>query len=238
MKILILTLDLLGDMIMTTPVISALREAYPYDQIDILVRQQYRELFLYNPNINNVLTAPSRKEMQRYPSKYFEVIKKIRSGHYDIAISTHSADITAIFTMFSGAKKKYGFIPKKYYSIFYTKSELLGKTNREAKGIHRVEINLTVLELLGIQVNKQYPPKIWIDDNTLFEAERLWVEAGLGKTKVIGLNPGGYTDADIKQWTNEGFAELADMLQNNGFQVVFFGGTNEIEVVDKIRKLM
>ncbi|MGE5606045.1 MAG: glycosyltransferase family 9 protein, partial [Bacteroidota bacterium] len=68
-------------------------------------------------------------------------------------------------------------------------------------------------------------------------AEKIWNDAGLAGFKVIGLNPGGVSVPE-KLWTPQGFAELADLLQNRGFIAAFFGGTYEIGTVNKIRSLM
>ena len=54
-RILIITLSNVGDIILTTPVISALSKEFPGSRIDVMVGPQGREIFDHDPRIFKVI---------------------------------------------------------------------------------------------------------------------------------------------------------------------------------------
>jgi heptosyltransferase-2 len=54
-KIAIIRLSSLGDVLLTTPVIRALKQKYPNSEIDFIIKKQYADVLKFNPNISNVI---------------------------------------------------------------------------------------------------------------------------------------------------------------------------------------
>ena len=55
-KILIIRLSSIGDILLTTPFIRALRKKYPQSVMDFVVKEQYADLLKTNPHVSNVIT--------------------------------------------------------------------------------------------------------------------------------------------------------------------------------------
>ena len=54
-RILIIRMSAFGDIILTTPLIRALKKAYPEAKIDFLTKKQFEPLLIYNPHLERVI---------------------------------------------------------------------------------------------------------------------------------------------------------------------------------------
>jgi heptosyltransferase-2 len=85
-KILIIRFSSLGDIVLTSPLISSLKKLFPEYQIDFLVREQYSELVRFNPNITKIITF----DVEEGLSGLWKLRKKIFSEKYDIILDIHN----------------------------------------------------------------------------------------------------------------------------------------------------
>lgn len=82
---LIIRLSSLGDILLTTPSIRCLRQAYPKARIDVLIRAQYRGLLEGNPHLSNLILFPDQGD--------FAALRKTASElrcRYDVVIDLHT----------------------------------------------------------------------------------------------------------------------------------------------------
>jgi len=92
MKILLVRNDNIGDLINTTPAITALRKYYPSAQIDILVNTENQSAIFNNPNINKIYIYQKSKHVRNFFKKIKSIFHKlfliqtIKKNHYDWAI--------------------------------------------------------------------------------------------------------------------------------------------------------
>ena len=67
-KILVIRLSSLGDVLLTTPLIRAMKKKNPSIQIDFVVREQFSDAVQYNPNLNKIYKySNSKSEKTRNP---------------------------------------------------------------------------------------------------------------------------------------------------------------------------
>jgi ADP-heptose:LPS heptosyltransferase len=91
--ILLLRPDHLGDVLMTTPVLHALKLNAPDAQITMMVGPWSSEVVAHHPDIDRLLTCPFpgfQRAAQKALAPYtllFSVAKQLRRGHYDLAIN-------------------------------------------------------------------------------------------------------------------------------------------------------
>jgi heptosyltransferase-2 len=82
---LIIRLSSLGDILLTTPAIRCLRQAYPKARIDVLIRAQYRELLADNPHLSHLILFPDQSD--------FATLRKTAAelrGRYDVVMDLHT----------------------------------------------------------------------------------------------------------------------------------------------------
>jgi heptosyltransferase-2 len=149
MKILIIQTAFIGDVVLATPLIEALKEKNPYSCIDFLVRKGNESLLSNNPKINKVLVFDKKKHKYR---NMFRLIKKIRSQSYDYVVNAQRFFATGLITAFSGAKVKTGF---KKNPLSFTFTHKIPHKITKTGSIHEAERNLALLEPFAGKVFKK-----------------------------------------------------------------------------------
>jgi heptosyltransferase-1 len=112
MKILIVKTSALGDLIHTFPVLSYLRNRFPFAQIDWVVEASFAELVEAHPHVTRVLTIESKK-WRKAPFHFWEEIKNfwsiLRETEYDFVFDLQGNVKSAAILAQARAKEKVGF---------------------------------------------------------------------------------------------------------------------------------
>lgn len=213
-KILVIRLSSLGDVLLTTPVLRALRKKYPSSQIDFLVKPQYKDAVEYNPNINQVFEYTGQ-------SKLF---KELKSSKYDVVIDLQNNLRSRIIT-FKLRTKVYRFKKKtiKKFLLVKFKINLLKNFGPIPKRYAEVVPNL-LLDEKGLEIflpqKHQYEISLEEENDNYF----------------IGFCPG--SRHFTKRWPAEYFVELGLKLLRDNYKIVLFGGKDDKEICSKIWELI
>ncbi|MBN1558831.1 glycosyltransferase family 9 protein [candidate division KSB1 bacterium] len=223
-RILISRLRFMGDVILTTPAVHALRQAYPDARITYLAEAPFAELLLHHPDIDDVLVV------QKNNSKAMrQLFMKLLTSRFDIAIDLFCNPRSAILIWFSGARIRIGgeFRGRR---LLYNRLIPFESIQRNA-----VDFHLNYLSPLNIVYNK-VEPFIQITDE-----EKEWARSYLRRQNfdlsrpIVGLHPGATWPA--KQWLPERFAMLADrIVRDLNAQVLFTMGPNEVSLLRSVLK--
>jgi len=117
-KFLVIQTASIGDVILSTAIGEKLFSHYPNAQIDYLVKQGNERLFDGNPWINEIIAWDKSKEKYK---NMLRIIFQLRDEKYDAVINLQRFASSGLFTIFSGAKKSFGF-RKNPLSLFFSKS--------------------------------------------------------------------------------------------------------------------
>jgi ADP-heptose:LPS heptosyltransferase len=107
-RILLVRLRLIGDVVLTTPAIKAIRETYPTAQLTYLVEPLAAPIVQRNPHLDEVVVAPE-------PHAPGRLLKDLRLGielkrrHFDLAIDFHGGPRSSWFTWASRAPTRIGY---------------------------------------------------------------------------------------------------------------------------------
>lgn len=206
-RILVIALRRLGDVLLTTPLISSIRRAWPNATIDALVFADTAGILAGNPDLNDVLTMPSQPSAAQSLALGARVLRR-----YDLAVSTQSGDRPTGFAIAAG---RAALAPVEARFSGRLKRALLTRNVPIARGLHRVEEMLRLADALGIARGAELvPPK-----PVPFEA------MPSGDYAVIHAAP----MFRYKQWTKAGWRALADKLAADGLTVIATGGPAESE---------
>src|SRR3989344_2503411 len=221
-RVLIVELKLIGDILVTTPSIKAIKKRYPDSKITMMVPPRMEPIITNNPNINKIISI-SNKDIK---SNFNEILTKIRDK-YDLAVIFHPGSRLISKLIYKAN------IP---YRIGCTKVGFL-----EGKGYnlkHKVNDNLDVLKTIGINVEKEEDkyPELYIPQKDKVKIESLLNKKGFSKNDFlicIHTNP----NHNSHRWIKERFTDLSDTLINKYKAKLIFTGTEDhIENIKEITK--
>jgi ADP-heptose:LPS heptosyltransferase len=113
-RILLVQLDHLGDAVLSTPLIAALRAAYPEAAIDVLASPSNHEVFEADPDINQVKVA-SRTWFERRPDRWglvtavWDLGWSLRGVGYDLGIDVRGDVLTVLVLALAGIPRRLGW---------------------------------------------------------------------------------------------------------------------------------
>lgn len=223
MKILVIKFRHIGDVLLTTPLLDALRQNYPDATIDFACNKGTESMLELNPNINkiHVYDREKAKTGNFFERLFveFKFIRSIKKEKYDIAIQTTSGDRGVIIAKYAKIKRIVAFLGKnKAVKKMITDPIILPNLNRP---LHVIEQNMAILNTLGLKmpdkkcVNIYYPNSI-LSDIALPD-------------KFIHFH---FTSRWMFKCVNdEIMAEIIDFCQINiGIQAVITADKNEAEI--------
>ena len=230
-RILIVRTDRLGDVLLSTPVIKALRQKFPQGYISMMVAPYTKEAVEGNPDLDEVIVFDKDAENKGWLAT-FRFAKGLRKKKFDLAILLHPTVRIHLLTFISGIPRRLGYDRK--FKFLLTDRIKHSKQRGEK---HESEYALDLIRYLGIEPI----------DKTLFmpikkESEE-WVDT-LFKEKEIKANDKllilhATASCDSKVWPAKRFAEVADRLvQKYGFKVFIVSGPKDIQKAAKVEKNM
>ncbi|HKO18187.1 MAG TPA: glycosyltransferase family 9 protein [Acidobacteriaceae bacterium] len=229
-RILVLQLQQLGDSIVFTPTLRAIRERFPDAQIDMLCSPVSYELYRKCPYIRRAFGAAWRGPSARRLLSLLRVLLPIRREHYDLAIAdaTEVAALYGITAAFTGAPARIGF-DDAYRGTFYT------HRLQRPSGIDFVSCNLEIARLLGARTDSAQV-EAYYDDDDLRHARELLARVGPERA-FIAIHPA--SNWQSKTWFPERWANLADQLaQRYEGHIIFVGASADGAYVSEIARLM
>lgn len=106
-RILIIKMRFHGDMLLTTPVISTLKQNYPDAKIDVLLYQNTIPILSENPEINALYGISNKGAGTKEKIKNaLSLIKKLRANSYDLVVNLTDQWSVALIVRFLNAKIK------------------------------------------------------------------------------------------------------------------------------------
>ncbi|UCB52503.1 MAG: glycosyltransferase family 9 protein [Candidatus Zixiibacteriota bacterium] len=228
-KILIIQLRRIGDVLLSTPVIRALKTRFPKSCIAFLVERESADILTLNPYLDEVIVL----ERERYRNPFYSLRKiwQIRRRGFDLVIDFLGNPRTAYITFLSGAGRRMGY--DVHWRRFYYNLLIKDDGRPKYSATHKLE----ALKSLGIDASDLRPDFLISEEARLF-SQSLFQEAGVDPGKlIISLSP--TSRRHFRRWHLERFARLADWLISR-FQatVVLVWGPGERGVVEKVGGLM
>jgi heptosyltransferase II len=223
-KILLVQTGFLGDLVLSTPVISALRDTFPESSIDVLCTKQSAVFLKSHPLVSQVIEFDKRGRDSGLRG-LLRMARDIKNRGYDAVFSLHKSYRTALLLFLSRIPARYGF-KESSLSFLYTKTAPRKDLSHEALR------NLAILRVLDISPESlSYP--LLLACNPLDEKEAETLTAELNRPYVT-IAPGSVWKT--KRWTREGFSDLARKIIESGAGVVLLGGPDDAESGDFIEQ--
>ncbi len=224
----------LGDVLMATPVIAALRQAFPRARIDFAVGDWARTMVENNPRLDGLVDCGRVGSGNRYSwREYLDLARRIRAGGYDVCFVLDRSPLISLLPYLGGIPQRVGLDSQgRGFSL------TVGVPVTGLK--HEVELYLDTVRAVGIEVNEPrlafYPAGE--DRRHVTEALR-----AMSQPPLIVIHPAGGSNPGMtlsaKRWPPQRFAALADrLIEERGAQVVLVGGPDDKAIAATIKEGM
>ena len=238
-KMLIIRTDGIGDVLNSTPAISALRRTYQNAHISIVVKPHGAEIVSLNPEIDEIIVYDPAINHKSWIDK-IRFFKRLRSENYDTAIVLHNSSMSNFMAYVCGAKIRVG---RKSEQKRFSHTLTRWVSHFDPKGTkHEIDRNIDIVNLLNVE-NGSHQLKFFLsDDERQYAEDFLRLNGLLDEYKaknslfhLVGVHPGG--SSYDKLWSPENFAEIVNKLIGDfNARVILFSGPNEDELVQSIMK--
>ena len=229
-RVLVVKLAHFGDVLLASPVLSALKRHAPGAEVDALVYAETAPMLSGHPGLGQLFTIDrkwsERGAMHRIGQE-FELLRALRARRYDLVVALSDKPRIAWLTRFTGARyavtaerrDRHGFW-RRSFTHFYA----LPRGNTR----HTVEVHLDALRRLGILPGPDERRAVLVPGK---EAEQrvdaLLAQHGLAPGRFVQMHPASRWL--FKCWPAKRVAELIDILQGRGERIVLTGADNPDE---------
>jgi heptosyltransferase-3 len=134
LKILLIRLRLIGDVVLTTPAIRALRRAYPEARLTYLVEPQAAPVVEVNPHLDAVVVAPLLTGLARWRADAALGLR-LRREAFDMVIDFHGGPRSSWLALGTGAPVRIGYaVPGRGW--MYTRQVARARGHRDRHSVH------------------------------------------------------------------------------------------------------
>ncbi|HLM58725.1 MAG TPA: glycosyltransferase family 9 protein, partial [Pyrinomonadaceae bacterium] len=103
-RVLVVRLRSIGDTVLATPTLAALRRHLPGARVDVLLEDWVAPLLEGSADVDRVVTVRRKSQASR-----FAVARELRAARYDVVYNLHGGSTAALLTRATGAPHRVGF---------------------------------------------------------------------------------------------------------------------------------
>ncbi len=248
-RILVIKMAGIGDLLLATPALRALRETYPNARLDLLVTPASGGLLNGWEMIDNIMVID--KYMFDYPgqilknprnlSRLTPLWHQLRDGKYDAVLLLHHLTLPfgrlkhQMLLRATGAKWRVGLDNGHGWFLNVRVSD------KGFGAMHEADYNLAIAKAVGATTtNKRLTVPLSEEEhraawNILYE----FAAPTVIQHPIIAMHPGSGSYSTARRWEPARFAQLADTLYTEfGGQLLLLGGAEEAELHQQIQGMM
>jgi lipopolysaccharide heptosyltransferase II len=234
-RILLIRLDLMGDVLFTLPLAVGLREHFPEAQIVMLTLPYTAPLARLSPSIDEVIEVDTNRIRRLggvlHPatwSQYLRAVRELRKRRFDLAISVYG-QMGSLWASLSGAVRTVGYAGEAY--PYLLSDPVPGGRHRER--MHEVEY----VRRLGAHVGVDVPPRlsVTLPPDAGERAQALLARHGIDEHAQVVLVHAGAANGRAKRWPEDNWSAFADALcLRSGARVVLVGSRVDAALADRV----
>jgi len=222
-KILIIKLSSLGDIILSTAALRAIREKFPQAnfKISFLVGEESKDILLRCPYIDELLVC-DLKNKDKGLTGLLNIGRILRKKNFDIVIDLQNSRASHILSYLSGCINRYGYDNKKFACL------LNHRIKDEKPPMDPVTHQFRVLKMLGIDLLDNRL-ELWPSLEDAKNVEELLNAQWLSVTqKIVGINISASQRWSTKLWPREYLMRLCEELGFKDIRVVITGREQDL----------
>jgi heptosyltransferase-2 len=220
--VLVVRFSAIGDILLTTPLLRAIRSRHPGARVAVLTKEPYVPLLSHNPHVSEVLSVAPGEGIRA-------IAQRVRGVRYSHLLDLHG-------NLRSLALRRLAPGPWRSYPKRRLERALLIAAKRDTYGAAVPVAERYFEAARELEVEPDFgPPDFYLaEDADRRAAERLEA-AGLGRERpLVAIAPGAAHAT--KQWPPEHWIELIRRLRSTGADVAILGGPDDAEVAELIAR--
>lgn len=223
-NILIVNLSLIGDVLLSTPVIKNVKLKYPEASIRFLTIPWSREVIENNPHVSEIIVYDKHKVDKGW-NGLIRISRILSKYSFDLSIIINKSFGSALIC----------FLAKIPYRIGYAsegRSWLLSKNIKYNEDLHIAENHIRLLSLLNIK-NYDRRTEFFFTQRDSEYIDNLLHKSGIKNKPLIAINPSA--SWETKKWGVEKFIRLANIIKAKlDVDIAFIGSKMDEKVVNDV----
>jgi ADP-heptose:LPS heptosyltransferase len=225
--ILVIRLTAIGDVVLTLPAVSALRQNFPAAKITFLTTRENAALLQGFHDVDETITLDRAVFRSGNPwrigRELIRLTRTLRAGKFSLVVDLQANGESAWLTRLTGARRRWGFVKKSLRRWAYTKT--LGHPR-----LHPAEANCALLRHCELAVDAA-KNEFFLPADAQAAARNFFAANQLVPNKpTLFIQP--FTSAAHKNWPLENFLALAKHWQTRGWQIIFGGGPSDAPALE------
>ncbi len=228
-NILVIKISAVGDVVLVTASLKALREKFPNASIYCLVGKESREVLARCPYLDGLIVFDP-KEKDRGLAGIWRMAQKLRLHKFDKVIDFQNNRTSHLLSFLSFPPQSYGYAGKFGWLLTH-------RLKNRHPPMGPVEHQFQILKMLGIHFN--HPAlELWPSRNDEHYIQDLWEAEWIGQQdQVIGINISASGRWPTKNWPLLHLAKLCDLLTAKNYRVVITGTQKDKASARKLAKM-
>lgn len=246
-KILVVQPSWVGDAVMATPTLRALRNIYPAAQISYLAKRYVKPIYGGMPWADQIISyRTGRTRGKTGKGRLLELAARLRAGHFDMAVLLTNSFKTALLCKMAKIPRTVGY-DRDGRGFLLTDKLLPVKERGKFIPSPIIKYYMGIARYLGSQ-DRDLQMQLFVTEQerkaALVVLERAGMEgavdrpAAQGKPPLIIINPGAHYGA-AKCWLPENFAQVSDrFIDEWGATILLSGAPREQRILEEIKRHM
>ena len=243
-RILVIRLDLIGDLVLSMTLVRALKRSYPQAEIDLLALPASAKVVMHDPELTEIITydpnvwrRPKALIQPKNWREAFSLRRRLRARHYDIAVSVFGP-WAGIIAALSGARRRVGF-GRESYPGFMT-DNVPGRHWSPGDHKHEVDYCLELAKSSGaITSPADRIPRLYVDPQACQQLEQLLMQQDVQQAKPVIACHVSSNNGQSKRWPIPYWATLIDkLIREQGAQVIFTGAPVDTPLIESVSHRM
>jgi len=227
-RVLVVRLRSIGDTVLATPALYALRRFLPHARIDVLLESRVAPVLDGFKDADNIITI----ERGSGTVARARIARDLRAARYDVAFNFHGGTTATLLTRATGATHRVGYADYQYGRMHNHTApspiELWGRTS-----LHSVEQQLALLGWTGVPVSDRPRTRLAVTEEAARSVAAKLRAAGVDASVPFALlHPAAAFET--KRWDVRNFARVAEYLRERHINSVAVAAPNEAELVREL----
>jgi lipopolysaccharide heptosyltransferase II len=243
-RILVIRLDLIGDLVLSMVLVRALRRTYPEAELDLISVPASAQVIEGDPDVTRLLGYDPN--IWRRPKALFRrqnwrelraLLKTLRGREYDLAISVFGK-WAAVLAALSGATRTLGFAREGFPGLMT--DGVPGRHWAPGEKKHEVDYCLELAQAAGATVREEdRSPRLYVQEQAARDLEQILAARKVPLERPLVACHVSANNGQSKRWPVPYWATLLDrLMREEGVSIVLTGASSDLPLIEKITARM